>query len=154
MKLKVTSENVINLEKNEIIVSIKSSKENEDVKNLIKYINNYENYIAKKALAYDENKVVEIRYEEIICFFSDEKYNYCKTKDAVYRIKSKLYEIEELDANFIRISKCCVINITHVKYFDMRETGKIVVLFDDGSEEYVSRRKVGRILRYMKERSI
>lgn len=154
MKLKVTSENVINLEKNEIIVSIKSSKENEDVKNLIKYINNYENYIAKKALAYDENKVVEIRYEEIICFFSDKKYNYCKTKDAVYRIKSKLYEIEELDANFIRISKCCVINITHVKYFDMRETGKIVVLFDDGSEEYVSRRKVGRILRYMKERSI
>ena len=103
---------------------------------------------------YDENKVVEIRYEEIICFFSDKKYNYCKTKDMVYRIKSKLYEIEELDPNFIRISKSCIINITHVECFDMRETGKIIVIFDDNTEELVSKRKVGKILRYMNERSI
>lgn len=154
MKIKVISENVMNIEKDEINVLIKSSEDNKEIKNLIKYINNYENFIAKKVFAYDENKVVEIRYEEIICFFSDKKYNYCKTKDTVYRIKSKLYEIEELDSNFIRISKSCIINITHVECFDMRETGKIIVIFDDNTEELVSRRKVGKILRYMNERSI
>lgn len=50
MKIKVISENVMNIEKNEINVLIKSSEDNEEIKNLIKYINNYENFIAKKFL--------------------------------------------------------------------------------------------------------
>ncbi len=154
MKINVTSKKTMNLGKNNIDILIKFSEDNEEINDLIKYINNFESYMAKKFLVYFENKVVEIKYEEIICFFSDKKYNYCKTKDAIYRTKRKLYEIEELDSNFIRISKSCIINIIHVKCFDMRETGKIIVIFDDNTEEVVSRRKIGKILRYMNERSV
>lgn len=154
MKINISNEKENNLNKNEFDILIKSSEDNDKITKLVEYINNFEKYLSKKTLVNDNNNVIEIRYEEIIYFFSDKKYNYCKTKDSTYRVKSKLYEIEELDPNFIRISKCCVINITHVKCFDMRETGKIIVLFDNGSEEYVSRRKIGKILRYMNERSI
>ena len=98
--------------------------------------------------------LIEINYDDVICFFSDKKYNYCKTKEKTYKIKSKLYEVEKMDPNFIRISKGCIANSKHIKSFDISETGRIVVIFDDGSKDYVSRRKIKSIMEFLDERSI
>ena len=98
--------------------------------------------------------MLEIKYEDIILFYSNKKNNYCKTKDGEYKIKSKLYEIERMDIDLIRISKSCIININHVENFYIGETGKIIVRLDDQTEQTVSRRKLKDVMNYLNERSI
>ena len=87
-------------------------------------------------------------------FYSDKKYNYCKVKDNSYKVKSRLYELEKENADFIRISKSCIVNINHIEKFDISETGKIVVKLDDLSEQIVSRRRSSDIMKYLEERMI
>ena len=101
-----------------------------------------------------ENELRTINISDILYFYSDKKYNYCRTKDANFKIKSKLYELEKSSKDFLRISKSCVINIKNVKCFDFNETGKIIVRFNDESEKTVSRRKVRDVMNYLEERRI
>ena len=101
-----------------------------------------------------ENELRTINISDISYFYSDKKYNYCQTKDANFKIKSKLYELEKSNKDFLRISKSCVINIKNVKCFDFNETGKIIVRFNDELEKTVSRRKVRDVMNYLEERRI
>jgi len=52
----------------------------------------------------------------------------------------------------MRISKSCIINICHVACFDLNHTGKIIIKFDNDTEEFVSRRKARDVLYYLDER--
>ena len=54
----------------------------------------------------------------------------------------------------MRISKSCIVNISHIKCFDLNQTGKIIIKFDDSTEEIVSRRKARDVLFYLDERRI
>ena len=87
-------------------------------------------------------------------FYSDKKYNYCKTRNGEYKIKNKLYEIEKSCDEFLRISKSCIVNIKHVISFDMGETGKITVKLDNNRKEAVSRRRIKNVINYLDERGI
>lgn len=92
---------------------------------------------------------------DVILFFSEEKNNFCKTKDGIYKIKEKLYYLEEMlsTKDFIRISNSSIININHVKCFNTSIIGKIVVKFKDGTEESVSKRKTAEIMKFLRDRS-
>ena len=69
------------------------------------------------------------------------------TTGGEYLLKMRLYEVEKrLDQrNFVRISHSEIINLKHVKKFDLSYTGTICVCFLDGSTSYVSRRNVAKI---------
>lgn len=151
--MKITINKSINnaLENDEINLNIEVANKNVDITNFIKYINNYVN---EKVIVSDEYQLKQIALKDIICFYSDKKYNYCRTIQSNFKIKSKLYEIEKMSNNFIRISKGCVINIEQVKAFDIGETGRLVVKFYDNTKEVVSRRKIKDIMNYLEERSI
>ena len=143
------------LEKNEIVVEIQYSSKNKYFQHFVDYIKNYElDYRNKVIVLSDNYELVEVEYKDIIMFYSDKKYNYCKLKDKSYRVKSKLYELEEINADFIRISKNCIVNIKHVEMFDISKTGKIVVRLDDFTEQVVSRRKTKDIMKYLEDRRI
>ena len=121
VNLKINEE----LEKNEIVVEIQYSSKNKYFQHFVDYIKNYElDYRNKVIVLSDNYEFVEVEYKDIIMFYSDKKYNYCKLKDRSYRVKSKLYELEEINADFIRISKNCIVNIKHVEMFDISKTGK------------------------------
>lgn len=92
--------------------------------------------------------------KNIIKIYSKEQNNFCKTTEGEYQIKKKLYELEqELDNNyFIRISNSCIINIRYVECFDLGMVGNIVVNFKDKTKEYVSKRRISKILKFLKER--
>lgn len=154
MKIKIEKIEDKQLSKDEIEILIKSPILNEHVEKLALYISQYEKNNDSKVLVNCNNTIKEISYDDIICFYSDKKYNYCKTKDKDYKIKSKLYEVENLSSNFIRISKGCIANYKHIKCFDISETGKIIVVFNDNSKEYVSRRKLKSIMNFLDERSV
>lgn len=148
MNMKISNSIDNTFDDNEIEILIKSSNKNESIPNLIEYIKGYN----KKMLVNYNNTLVEVNYDDIICFYSDKKYNYCKTKNQIYKIKSKLYEVEKMDFNFIRISKSCIANISHIKCFDISESGRIIIVFDDYSKEFVSRRKIRSIMDFLEER--
>ena len=145
MKIDIKTIENQKLKKDEIFMELQYSNENQGVKEFVEYINNYE---------FDGYSYLEIYYKDIIMFYSDKKNNYCKTNTGQYKIKSKLYEIEKMDKNLIRISKSCIVNIKHVEKFDLSETGKIIIKLDDLTEETVSRRKTRDIMKYLDDRRI
>jgi len=153
MKINIKKNNT--LDDNEIILDIQYSENYKNLKQLIDYINHYElNYNNKVMVMDDDYSLLEIEYNDIIMFSSDKKNNYCITKNKRYRVKSRLYELENISVDFIRISKNCIVNIRHVKKFDISETGKIVVILDNDTEQIVSRRKTAEIMKYLESRRI
>lgn len=136
---------------NKINIKIETSEETKDVDKLIQYI---ENYNKMKIVLDSNNELITINTNEILYFFSDKKYNYCKTTKKEYKIKSKLYELEKINIDFLRISKSCIVNIKQVKSFDLSESGRVVVKFYDESQQIVSRRKIKDVMSYLEERSI
>lgn len=153
MKINIKKNNA--LEDNEIILDIQHSENNQNLKQLIDYINHYELKYNNKVMVMDDDySLLEIEYNDIIMFYSDKKNNYCITNNKRYRVKSRLYELENISVDFIRISKNCIVNIRHVKKFDISETGKIVVILDNDTEQIVSRRKTAEIMKYLESRRI
>ena len=150
MKLKINFIKDNNLKENEYEILVRASENNKDVNNLLAYINDY---TEKKITVTKNNEIIEIKYADIILFYSDKKFNYCRTKQGEFKIKSKLYELERSN-DFVRISKSCIINVNHVESFDIGETGKIIVKLDDKKEEIVARRRIKSVLDFLDERSI
>lgn len=139
------------LKKDEVNINIEISENCEEIENIIKYINEFDK---RKIAVFDGYNVVQINIEEIMYFYSDGNYNFCKTKNKEYRVKNKLYEIDKMSNNFLKISKGCIININQVKSFDVGENRNIIVRFYDGSEQFVARRKIKEVMNYLDERMI
>ena len=153
MKIDVKKKRNIELKSNQFNITLEYSEINTEVERFVNYILKYQEE-SNKIIVINNNEFVPIDYNDILLFYSDKKYNYCKTKNGNYRIKSKLYEIEKKNMDFIRISKSCIVNIYHVKAFDISETGRIIVKLDDNTEEFVSRRRIKDIMLYLDERSV
>lgn len=101
-----------------------------------------------------ENNISIINVMEVMSFYSKDQNNYCKTEKGEFRIKKRLYELEEsLDKNtFIRISNSCIINVKYIKSFDLSTIGNIIVKFLDGTSENVSKRRISYVIKFLKER--
>lgn len=153
MKINIIKNN--NLDDNEVVLDIQHSGNYKELKKLVDYINHYELNYNNKVIVMDDNySLLGFDYADIVMFYSDKKNNYCVVKDKRYRVKGRLYELEKINIDFIRISKNCIVNINHVKKFDMSETGKIVVKLDDNTEQIVSRRRTSEIMKYLESRRI
>ena len=153
MDIKVRT-NISN-EYQDIEVCINAPAINQDVQMLENELLSITSKSVKQIIAMQDNDIFIINVSDIILFFSEEKNNFCKTKDGIYRIKEKLYYLEEMlsPKDFIRISNSTIININHVKCFNTSIIGKIIVKFKDGSEESVSKRKTSEIMKFLKDRS-
>lgn len=152
MKINIIENNA--LDDNEIILDVQHSDKNKSINEFIEYLNYYELNYKNKVIVADDYTLLEIEYNDIVMFYSDKKNNYAKVKDKKYMVKSRLYELEEISMDFIRISKNCIVNIRHVKKFDISETGKIIVKLDDNTEQIVSRRRTSEIMKYLEGRRI
>ena len=137
-----------------IEVCINAPERNEEVQRLENELLAKQGKNIKNLIGMQDNDIFIIDIADVIEFFSEEKNNFCKTKDGVYKIKEKLYYLEEMlpQKDFIRISNSAIININHVKCFNTSIIGKIVVKFKDGSEETVSKRRTTEIMKFLKNR--
>lgn len=151
MRLNINKQEDNNLLNNEISIILKYNKNNTDVQDFIQYLNKYNK---NRILVHKGYESFIIDYKEIMLFYSENKSNYCKTQNGIYRIKKKLYELEDVNNDFIRISKKFIININYVKSFNTSQTGKIVVALIDGTEENVSRRRIRDLLDFLENRSL
>lgn len=143
----------ISSEFKETEIIINAAELTEEIQELITYISNI-NSIPSQIIGDKNNKMYFINIEHIVCIFSKEKYNYVRTKEGIYRIKYKLYELEEIlnKKDFIRISNSCIININQVENFDISILGTILVNLKDKSQETVSKRNIVQIRKLLKER--
>lgn len=143
----------ISSEFEETSVIINAPELSDEIQNLIQYISNI-NTIPNQIVANKNNQVYFIDVEKIICFFSKDKYNYVRIKEGTYKIKYRLYELEEIfkQKDFIRISNSCIININQVECFDTSILGTVLVKLKDNTQETVSKRNVAPIMKLLKER--
>lgn len=117
--------------------------------NLSKVSSTKEEIVATK-----NNEIYLLKANEVIYFYSDEKNNFAKTKSGVYKIKEKLYELEETleKGKFIRISNSCIINIGKTKSFDVSQIGSLFAKMEDDTKQEVSKRRIKNVMNFLNER--
>lgn len=103
----------------------------------------------KNCFGYLENEIVPLKISNITMFYTKDEKTYASIEGKTYKIKKRLYQVEEMLSNdFIKINKSCIINKNHIKKFDTSWSGTLSVELDDGIKEYVSR----RMIKNLKER--
>lgn len=120
------------------IFSREYSKEVETIKNLLT------DRLVDKLVAFRDQEVFILSYEEIIRIFTQDKGVFIKTKNGTFSSRLALYELEQrLDkGKFVRISRSDIVNLDFVKKLDLSFTGTIAVELNNGDVAYVSRRNL------------
>ncbi len=151
MEMKINTN--ISSEFKETSITINAPELTKEIQNLLQYVSHI-NEMPNQIMASENNKIYFIDLERVICFFSKDKYNYVRVKEGTYKIKQKLYELEDSlrGKDFIRISNSCLIHINQVECFDTSVLGTILVRLKDGTQERVSKRRVGQIMKLLRER--
>lgn len=137
-----------------IDIQINSPSITPEVSNIINCINDIARAKTKDILARNGTEIFLIDLSDIIYFYSEQKNIYCKTAKGTFKISERLYELENSlpKDTFIRISNAVIANIKHVKSFDTSLMSNIIVNFDDNSYEYVSKRRISQIQKFLKDR--
>ena len=104
----------------------------------------------ERIVGYTEDDWRELRLEEVECILVQEDKTYAIAAGGErYRLKARLYEIEEcLPENFFRINKSAIANRERIERFTAAFNGAVDVKFKCGYQDYVSR----RCFRVIKER--
>lgn len=99
-------------------------------------------------VGYIDEHIVKLNVDDIVCFFVENNKIYAYQNDEKYYIKQRLYNIEEkLNSNFIKINQSCLANIKKIKRFSVSFNGALLVEFNNGYKDYVSRRELKNVKR-------
>lgn len=126
-------------------IIIHTDKMTEEVSQIVKLLSEEKPEVF--AAIRENGEIVLLEQTEIIRIYAENDRVYAKTKDGSYRLKARLYELEERlnKKMFIRISNSEIINLKEVKKFDLSFFGTICVSMSDKTATYVSRRYVRKI---------
>ena len=129
----------------EIVARVHSESElTRDIENLILTYAG-----SDKLLVMGEDEMTYIPFSDIECItVIDRKVYAIDGKGKKYRVKSKLFELEEmLPSYFVRINKSSLGNSDRIKRFKTAFNGSLDVEFDCGYVDYVSRRCLSEVKR-------
>jgi len=149
MKIKVEIDE--NLTENEII--IKCRRLDDDINNIEKCLKNLKKSNIQ-IVFYKNEKEFYFSLDEILFFETSDKYISAHTKNDVYEIKYKLYELESfLPKNFIRVSKSTILNINQIYSINHNITSSSTIEFEKSHKQvYVSRFYKKELKNRLKER--
>ena len=104
--------------------------------------------------SYIEDDIKMLSVSEIECVtVLDGKTYAIDSKNCRYRLKQRLYELEEqLPASFIRINKSTLANESALDRFAVTIAGSVDAVFKCGYTEYVSRRCFAQIKRRLESK--
>lgn len=101
---------------------------------------------------WDGDYCIQVKQQDLLRIYSLDKKVYleCQTEKEPLLLKMRLYEFEELAerlgwTDFIRISNTDIINLSHVKKFDMSFSGVVKVIYGEERFAIVSRRYMNKI---------
>ena len=102
--------------------------------------------ISCELIGYNENTAVNLELDDVFCFTVEDGKVYALTESEKYRLKQRLYLLEEmLDVSFVKINQSCIANIRKIKKFDASFSGTLTVVFKNGYRDYVSRRQLKKV---------
>ena len=93
-----------------------------------------------------DDKIIIINPLDVTCFISQNNKVFALIGEEQYKIKERLYQLEEMmDENYIKINQSCLANIKRIDRFSSSLGGAIMVLFDNGYKDYISRRELKKV---------
>lgn len=121
----------------ETIVTISANKVNDEIQNLVNYIENKEDYF----IGVSDGKVRLLNLEDIIRVYVENRKVYVVTVEDRFIVRKKLYEVQSmLTKDFIKISQSEIANIKYIHSLDLGLRGTIVINYKNSDISYVSRR--------------
>ena len=121
----------------EIIVTISTNKVNDEIQNLVNYIENKEDYF----IGVSDGKVRLLNTEDIIRVYVEDRKVYIVTVEGRFIVRKKLYEVQNtLTKDFIKISQSEIANVKYIHSLDLGLRGTIVINYKNSDISYVSRR--------------
>lgn len=121
----------------EILVTISTDKINDEVQELVNYIEYKEDYLV--GIADDQVCVLDI--SDIIRVFVEDRKVFVVTTKGKVIVRKKLYEMNNLlTKDFVKISQSEIANIKFIKNLDLSIRGTIVIVYKNSDISYVSRR--------------
>lgn len=108
-----------------------------------------------KITFYKQNQEFYFPLDEVLFFETEGEHIYAHTANDAYRIKYRLYELEQiLPRNFMRAAKSTIINIMQVYSITRNLTASSLVQFIDSHKQvYVSRYYYQELRQRLNERS-
>lgn len=104
---------------------------------------------ARELIGYRDKEIARLSPSEVDLFCVELGRTVARSKGKSYRVDYRLYELEAiLGDDFVKINQSCIANIKSIERFDASLSGSLLVIFKDGSRDYVSRRQ----LKHVKER--
>lgn len=146
MKVELKLEETID----ETKVVIYAKELNNDLKDLINKLQLLEK--ETKFIGYLEDKIYILDKDDIETFYAEDNNVYARSGTKNYKIKQKLYELEEQlkGTSFIRISHSEIANFNKVESLEIQGSRLIILKFQSQQITYVSRRYVSKIKQYLK----
>ncbi|EOH97645.1 hypothetical protein I588_01783 [Enterococcus pallens ATCC BAA-351] len=91
-----------------------------------------------------EGDMRKIRLSDVYYFEAVEKKVFLYTKDEVFEIKEKLYQLEEKyeDTQYIRVSKSVILNIEKIELICPTFNGRLIVRLKNNEQVSISRKYV------------
>lgn len=121
----------------ETIVTISANKVNDEIQNLVNYIENKEDYFT----GISDGKVRILNTEDIIRVYVEERKVYVVTVEGRFIVRKKLYEVQSmLTKDFIKISQSEIANVKYIYSLDLGLRGTIIIKYKNSDISYVSRR--------------
>lgn len=121
----------------ETIVTISANKVNDEIQNLVNYIENKEDYF----IGVSDGKVRLLNLEDIIRVYVEDRKVYVVTVEGRFIVRKKLYEVQStLTKDFIKISQSEIANVKYIHSLDLGLRGTIVINYKNSDISYVSRR--------------
>ena len=121
----------------ETIVTISTNKVNDEIQNLVNYIENKEDYFT----GISDGKVCLLNLEDIIRIYVEDRKVYVVTVEGRFIVRKKLYEVQSMvTKDFIKISQSEIANIKYIHSLDLGLRGTIVINYKNSDISYVSRR--------------
>lgn len=148
--MKVRIEIDSNIEEDEIIIKCKElTKSIQKIEETIQQENQIINFTF-----YKDNTEYYIPLNSILFFETSGNEINAHTSNKIYKVKYKLYELEEiLPINFIRVSKSTILNVDHIFSIEKNLTASSIVQFNKTHKQvYVSRNYYKKLKERINER--
>lgn len=121
----------------EILVTISTDKINDEVQELVNYIEYKEDYL----VGITDDQVCVLDISDIIRVFVEDRKVFVVTTKGKFVVRKKLYEMNNLlTKDFVKISQSEIANIKFIKNLDLSIRGTIVIVYKNSDISYVSRR--------------
>lgn len=100
-----------------------------------------------KLTGYSEEGISMLSPKEIYYFESVDNKVFAYTKDSVFEIRMKLYELEEqlTGTDFLRISKSTIVNLPKVRHLAPKLNGRFEATMKNGEIVVISRQYMGAL---------